>query len=185
MKTSVGAIKNPNRYRGMAQAEPQVGTAIRRIYDLFLSGPAIPISFRVIDRLGKFGRKWGGVRECLLGYGLDIRQYKHGYWWLVGREDGGWKICRFSTRHRLRLEERNSRSRWMGEVRMTQDMTEDEAARQFCPIMSRENLERCLTRRCMAWRWKEEIGKEWVSQGNDWVQPIELSTTHGHCGLVK
>ena len=68
------------------QSCPRKGTKIRSLYDLFLSNPLKPISCVEIYSTGNIRHsRWYIMRGILQDYGLDIRSYTRGFYWLVGQ----------------------------------------------------------------------------------------------------
>lgn len=80
-RLTAGMMKGTTRQA--LQQEPRPGTKIKAVYDLFINHPAIPIHINQINAI--IGKRYSMVREILLEYGLDIRNYSHGYWWIVGK----------------------------------------------------------------------------------------------------
>lgn len=76
---SCARIKKPGLY-GERQLAPRAGTKARTLYDAYMLRPATPINPKEIA-----GNNGVRAQTALIDfYGLDIRSYGRGTYWLVG-----------------------------------------------------------------------------------------------------
>jgi hypothetical protein len=68
---------------------PREGSALRRVYDMFIPPLTIVRTHKIAAEYGGKSRSaFRAVRQLIDFYGLDLRLRRHGEWWLVGEYVG-------------------------------------------------------------------------------------------------